>query len=156
MAEMIPIKEAAACWNITERRVATLCKDGKIVGAEKQGKRWMIPADTQKPVDQRIKTGAFRKTERATKRPLPIGVSNYCLASSEYYYIDKTMMIKDFIDERPMVTLFTRPRRFGKTLNMDMLRTFFEKVTRIPRFISATRRFGAAVRSTGTIRESTL
>ena len=44
MAEMIPIKEAAACWNITERRVATLCKDGKIVGAEKQGKRWMIPA----------------------------------------------------------------------------------------------------------------
>lgn len=107
MAEMIPIKEAAACWNITERRVATLCKDGKIVGAEKQGKRWMIPADTQKPVDQRIKTGAFRKTERATKRPLPIGVSNYCLASSEYYYIDKTMMIKDFIDERPMVTLFT-------------------------------------------------
>ena len=127
MAEMIPIKEAAVRWNITERRVATLCKDGKIVGAEKQGKRWMIPADTQKPVDQRIKTGAFRKTERATKRPLPIGVSNYCLASSEYYYIDKTMMIKDFIDERPMVTLFTRPRRFGKTLNMDMLRTFFEK-----------------------------
>ena len=37
------------------------------------------------------------------------------------------MMIKNFIDERPMVTLFTRPRRFGKTLNMDMLRTFFEK-----------------------------
>ena len=36
-------------------------------------------------------------------------------------------MIKDFIDERPMVTLFTRPRRFGKTLNMDMLRTYFEK-----------------------------
>ena len=90
---MIPIKEAAACWNITERRVATLCKDGKIVGAEKQGKRWMIPADTQKPVDQRIKTGAFRKTERATRRPLPIGVSNYCLASSEYYYIDNAIVI---------------------------------------------------------------
>ena len=36
-------------------------------------------------------------------------------------------MIKDFIDERPMVTLFTRPRRFRKTLNMDMLRTFFKK-----------------------------
>ena len=37
------------------------------------------------------------------------------------------MMIKDFLDERPMVSLFTRPRRFGKTLNMDMIRTFFEK-----------------------------
>lgn len=36
-------------------------------------------------------------------------------------------MIRDFIDERPMVSLYTRPRRFGKTLNMDMLRTFFEK-----------------------------
>lgn len=87
----------------------------------------MIPADTQKPVDQRIRTGAYRKTERASRLPLPIGVSSYRLASSEYYYIDKTLMIRDFIDERPMVTLFTRPRRFGKTLNMDMLRTYFEK-----------------------------
>lgn len=59
--------------------------------------------------------------------PLPIGVSDFRLAQAEYYYVDKTMLIKDFIDERPMVTLFTRPRRFGKTLNMDMLRTFFEK-----------------------------
>jgi len=55
------------------------------------------------------------------------GISDYRLASSEYYYIDKTMLIRDFIDERPMVSLFTRPRRFGKTLNMDMLRTYFEK-----------------------------
>lgn len=109
MAEMISVREAAVRWNITERRVATLCKNGRIAGAKKQGNRWLIPADTQKPADQRLKTGAFRKTERAPKRPLPIGVSNYCLASSEYYYIDKTMMIKDFIDERPMVTLFTRP-----------------------------------------------
>ena len=62
--------------------------------------------------------------------PLPIGVSNYSLAASEYYYIDKAMMIKDFIDECPMVTLFTRPRRFGKTLNMDMLRTYFERSDR--------------------------
>lgn len=54
-------------------------------------------------------------------------MSDFRLAQAEYYYVDKTMMIKDFIDERPMVTLFTRPRRFGKTLNMDMLRTFFEK-----------------------------
>lgn len=38
-------------------------------------------------------------------------------------------MIKNFLDERPMVSLFTRPRRFGKTLNMDMLRTFFEKTS---------------------------
>lgn len=127
MIEMITVREAAEHWNITERRVSALCKNGKITGAKKQGNRWMIPADTQKPADQRIKTGDYRKKERRSRLPLPIGVSNYCRASSEYYYIDKTMMIKDFIDERPMVTLFTRPRRFGKTLNMDMLRTFFEK-----------------------------
>ena len=127
MAEMISVREAAERWHITERRVSTLCKTKKIAGAEKQGKCWKIPSDAQKPADQRIKSGAYRKTERAPKLPLPIGVSNYCLASSEYYYIDKTMLLKDFIDERPMVTLFTRPRRFGKTLNMDMLRTYFEK-----------------------------
>lgn len=126
-AEMISVKEAALRWNITERRVSTLCKDGRIKGATKKGGRWIIPADAQKPVDSRIKSGAYRKANLSEKRPLPIGVSDYCLASSEYYYIDKTMMIKDFIDERPMVSLFTRPRRFGKTLNMDMLRTFFEK-----------------------------
>lgn len=61
------------------------------------------------------------------KLPLPVGVADYRLACTEYYYVDKTMLIKDFLDERPMVSLFTRPRRFGKTLNMDMLRTFFEK-----------------------------
>lgn len=127
MTEMISIKEAAHRWNITTRRVSTLCKAGKINGAKKQGRCWMIPSNTEKPVDQRIKTGTYRKTEHTMKLPLPIGVSNYALASSEYYYIDKTMMLRDFIDERPMVTLFTRPRRFGKTLNMDMLRTFFEK-----------------------------
>ena len=93
---------------------------------KKQGNRWLIPADTQKPADQRLKTGAFRKTERVPKLPLPIGVSNYCLASSEYYYIDKTMMIKDFIDERPMVTLFTRPRRFGKSIFLSMLRAYYD------------------------------
>lgn len=65
--------------------------------------------------------------EKSGKKPLPVGISDYRRASTEYYYVDKTMMIKDFIDERPLVSLFTRPRRFGKTLNMDMLRTFFEK-----------------------------
>lgn len=71
MAEMISVREAAVRWNITERRVATLCKNGRIAGAKKQGNRWLLPADTQKPADQRLKTGAFRKTERAPKRPLP-------------------------------------------------------------------------------------
>lgn len=61
------------------------------------------------------------------RKPLPVGVSDYREACSDYYYVDKSLLIKDFLDERPKVSLFTRPRRFGKTLNMDMLRVFFEK-----------------------------
>lgn len=127
MAGTMFVKDAAKLWNISERRVTALCKKGQIEGAVKQGKSWLIPTDAEKPTDGRIKAGAYMKSTRPKNLPLPIGISDYRLASEEYYYIDKTMMIKDFIDERPMVSLFTRPRRFGKTLNMDMLRTFFEK-----------------------------
>ncbi len=127
MTDYMHVKEAAKRWNIGERQVSHLCKLGKIDGAVKQGRSWLIPAGAQKPADQRIKTGAYMQSVKSPKLPLPIGISDYRLASSSYYYIDKTMMIKDFIDERPMVSLFTRPRRFGKTLNMDMLRVFFEK-----------------------------
>lgn len=127
MDDRMTAKEAAKLWNLTERRVTSLCKEEKIYGAKKQGRLWMIPADASKPEDHRVKTGAYKKNTRPSGLPLPIGISDYRLASSEYYYVDKTLMIRDFIDERPMVSLFTRPRRFGKTLNMDMLRTFFEK-----------------------------
>ena len=127
MNQYITSKEASAIWGISERRVGTLCSQGRIDGAMKQGRIWLIPADAKKPTDLRFKTGDYKKRSSAERLPLPIGVSDYRLASTEYYYVDKTMMIKDFLDERPIVSLFTRPRRFGKTLNMDMLRTFFEK-----------------------------
>ena len=61
------------------------------------------------------------------KLPLPIGSTNYKEVSTAYYYIDKTLLIKDILDDGAKILLLTRPRRFGKTLNMDMLRTFFEK-----------------------------
>lgn len=127
MAVTMSVKEAARLWNLSERRVSSFCKEGKIEGAFKNKHAWRIPVDAQKPLDQRVKNGTYIKSNRPVNLPLPIGVSDYRLASDEYYYVDKTMMIKDFIDERAMVSLYTRPRRFGKTLNMDMLRTFFEK-----------------------------
>lgn len=127
MDDSMFVKDAARLWNISERRVSALCKNGRIKGAIKSGKSWLIPIDTEKPTDARTRSGRYIKNPQPKNLPLPIGISDYRLASTEYYYIDKTMMIKDFIDERPMVSLFTRPRRFGKTLNMDMLRTFFEK-----------------------------
>ena len=61
------------------------------------------------------------------KKALPVGVENFeDMVKSDYYYVDKTMFIKELLDMKGKVNLFTRPRRFGKTLNLSMLRYFFE------------------------------
>ena len=61
------------------------------------------------------------------KKALPIGIVDYCrLKNENYYFVDKTMMIKEFLEKQSVVTLITRPRRFGKTLNMSMLAEFFD------------------------------
>ena len=120
-------KEKAAEWGISERTVNYLCKNERIPGAVKHGKSWQIPDGAKRPADQRVKSGNYiSDTVRKEKKPLPIGISDYVRAQSEYYYVDKTMLIREFLDKKPLVSLFTRPRRFGKTLNMDMLRVFFE------------------------------
>ena len=120
-------REMAAIWNVTERTVTAFCKDGKIPGAVKEGKSWQIPDDAVKPVDGRVSSGKYVKKAADIKmKSLPVGISDYVRAQSEYYYVDKTLLIKEFLDKKPLVSLFTRPRRFGKTLNMDMLRVFFE------------------------------
>ncbi len=60
-------------------------------------------------------------------KPLPIGVDNFEeLITKGYYFVDKTLFIRDLLNMKGKVNLFTRPRRFGKTLNMSMLRYFFE------------------------------
>lgn len=60
------------------------------------------------------------------KKKLPIGIDNFeKIRENDYYYVDKTGMIKDLIMSGAEVTLFTRPRRFGKSLNMSMLKSFF-------------------------------
>ena len=61
------------------------------------------------------------------KKKLPIGIENFAkLQAEDFYYVDKTMLIKELLDNWAEVNLFTRPRRFGKTLNMSMLKAFFE------------------------------
>ena len=61
------------------------------------------------------------------KQPIAIGVENYkTIIENNYYYIDKTWMLKELADQKGTVNLFTRPRRFGKTLTLSMVRTFFE------------------------------
>lgn len=120
-------KELALEWNLSERTISHLCNEGKISGAVKKRKSWQIPDDAEKPVDGRITDGKYIKNNKSIeKKSLPVGISDYVRAQSEYYYVDKTLLIKEFLDKKPLVSLFTRPRRFGKTLNMDMLRVFFE------------------------------
>lgn len=61
------------------------------------------------------------------KKKLAIGIENYKeLIDKSYYYVDKTLLIQSLLDDGNKVTLFTRPRRFGKTLTLSMLKTFFE------------------------------
>lgn len=63
----------------------------------------------------------------AKKKKLPIGIENFEeLLTEDFYYIDKTGLIKELLDNWAKVNLFTRPRRFGKSLNMSMLKYFFE------------------------------
>nr|WP_297767326.1 AAA family ATPase [uncultured Butyrivibrio sp.] len=119
-------KEIAAEWGISERTVLNFCRNGKIKGVYKEGKKWQIPDDAVRPVDGRVTSGNYVNSHNKEQKSLPVGISDYVRAQSEYYYVDKTMMIKEFLDDKPLVSLFTRPRRFGKTLNMDMLRVFFE------------------------------
>lgn len=60
-------------------------------------------------------------------KPLPIGIDDFEeIISHGYYYVDKTWLIKELMDRKGKVNLFTRPRRFGKTLNLSMMKYYFE------------------------------
>jgi hypothetical protein len=68
-----------------------------------------------------------RETSNLMKKKLPIGIDNFeKLRREDFYYVDKTAMIRDLLLKWGEVNLFTRPRRFGKSLNMSMLKSFFE------------------------------
>ncbi|MBR1758412.1 MAG: AAA family ATPase [Lachnospiraceae bacterium] len=113
----ITVSEAAKRLGMTTRRVQQLCQKNLIQGAIRNGRQWMLPGTIV------LDSGRGQRTDR---RSLPIGISDFRNAVTNYYYVDKTLLIKDFLDRKVQVSLFTRPRRFGKTLNMDMLRVFFE------------------------------
>ena len=60
-------------------------------------------------------------------KAIPIGTNSFSkLVTNDYYFVDKTLMIKEFLERKSTVTLITRPRRFGKTINMSMMAEFFD------------------------------
>lgn len=58
--EYLTIKQAAEKWDISERRIQVLCREGRIEGVKRFGRAWAIPNDTEKPVDARVTTGEYR------------------------------------------------------------------------------------------------
>lgn len=119
----ITSKEAAEILKISTRRVVGLCNDGKFPGAFQKGRGWKIPKDSVLMYQKNEKSGE----KKDILLSCAVGNTSYIDIVKNSYYVDKTLLIRDLIDDHASVTLFTRPRRFGKTLAMDMLKTFFEK-----------------------------
>lgn len=127
--EYIGTTEAARLLQMTGRRVVGLCSEGKFSGAFRSGRNWKIPFDSIKQYMKDTGIAAPEKLKESVQNLLPVAIGNtsYIEVSSECYYVDKTLLIRDLIDDHNMVTLFTRPRRFGKTLAVNTIKTFFEK-----------------------------
>ena len=113
--EYLSCSDASKAMGFSVRRIQQMCKNGELPGAIKEGRKWLIP-------DETIHINHFAKN-----KSLPIGVSDFKLATTGYYYVDKTLMIRDFLDKKPMVSLFTRPRRFGKSYTANMLAAYYSK-----------------------------
>lgn len=124
MDKYITTTKAAELLNISSRRIVGMCRSGELPGAIQSGRRWQIPMDSVRQVAEEknilIPPGADEL------KPCAVGNTTYITVATDCYYVDKTMLVKELIDDRGMVTLFTRPRRFGKTLALNMLKTFFE------------------------------
>ena len=124
----ISTQEAAEIMSLSTRRVVGLCNAGKLEGALRKGRNWKIPEETV------YAYLGIVKPEKGNEGILSCAVGNtsYMDVVMNSYYVDKTLLIRDLIDDQVPVILFTRPRRFGKTLALDMLKTFFEN---IPQYI---------------------
>ena len=81
------ITEAAGLLKISPRRLQQLCTSGEIAGAEKAGRKWRIPESS---------ISAMLGKSENQKKPLPVGISDYKDASTEYYYVDKTLLMRDY------------------------------------------------------------
>ena len=119
----ISTKEAGEILGLSTRRIVGLCNDGKLEGAIRAGRSWKIPENN---------VYAYMGVEKAEEEKTgmlscAVGNTSYMDVVRNSYYVDKTLLIRDLIDDQVPVILFTRPRRFGKTLALDMLKTFFEK-----------------------------
>lgn len=119
----ISTKETAKILGLSTRRVVGLCNKQMFEGALKEGRDWKIPETSV-----RAYLGeTMPEMGNVGIRSCAVGNTSYMDVVKNSYYVDKTLLIRDLIDDQVPVILFTRPRRFGKTLALDMLKSFFEK-----------------------------
>ena len=85
-------------------------------------------ADQVKSIRSAVENNRRHVTNRIPMKKIGIGYEDYKrIIDDNCYYVDKTFMIQDVVEKGGMVTLFMRPRRFGKTLTLSMIQTFFEE-----------------------------
>ena len=127
----VSTKEAAEYLGLTTRQVTNYCVNGEFPGAVKEGRSWKIPVDYVIPGNDvwMLKESEVKyEVPEGHSRAMVDGSSSYINAERNYHLVDKTLLIRDVLLCPSEVLLFTRPRRFGKSLNLDMLRLFFEKM----------------------------
>ncbi len=124
--EYVSTGEAASILRLTVRRVVGLCNEGKFEGTVRDGRNWKIPLESVRWYSKNAGS-EIRGNGTNSRLPCAVGNTSFTEIAGKCYYVDKTLLIRDLIDDSNMVTLFTRPRRFGKTLAVSMLKTFFEK-----------------------------
>lgn len=116
----ITVEEASLRLGISARRIQQLCRAGEIEDVYRSGKSWKVS-------EASLASFPIKKKNREKLKPLPIAVTDFEKAVNEYYYADKTLLIKEILDSKPNVLIFSRPHSFMKSLNLDMLRVYFEK-----------------------------
>lgn len=120
-------RQKAAEWSVTRRMVNYWCANGEIEGAYKEGSRWLIPVDVERPGEEERLRRMRAYTIRITgKKSVAVGIQDFeALRRDQMFYVDKTDFIRQWWESGETTTLITRPRRFGKTLNLSMLNCFF-------------------------------
>ena len=129
--EYVSTREAAEYLGLTTRQVTNYCVNGEFPGAVKEGRNWKIPIDYVTPCNDAWmvkESNVVYEIPSSNSRAMVDGSSSYVNAERNYHLVDKTLLIRDVLLCPSEVLLFTRPRRFGKSLNLDMLKLFFEKV----------------------------
>lgn len=120
-------RQKATEWSVTRRMVNYWCANGEVEGAYKEGSRWLIPVDVERPGEEERLRRMRAYTIRITGRKVVgVGIQDFeALRRDQMFYVDKTDFIRQWWESGETTTLITRPRRFGKTLNLSMLNCFF-------------------------------